>query len=121
VREPGGLFSGLWSFPYGLSGKRRKPGIRARGWERLGTLTHSTTMRDLVLRVFRARASSRTTLPSSRHRRWVRRGQLQGLGVGAATRKIAAWVAGGAEPGRNRPGGRGTGFSRTLARMIHEA
>ena len=98
VREAGGYFSGLWHFPYTTG--RTKSGIRANGYEigtgagrRVATVEHTTTMRDLVLRVYQppVRAGNRRAVPeSNRPTRWVRLNRVQRLGVGAATRKVAA-------------------------------
>lgn len=90
-RETGGYFSGLWHFPYSVG---RRPDELAR---RLGgsatrlllTFTHQTTMRDLLLRVYEARADGALGAPM-KHRRWVSPAALARLGIGAATRKIAA-------------------------------
>ena len=50
-------------------------------------------MRDLVLQVYQppVRAGNRRAVPESNHpTRWVRLNRVQRLGVGAATRKVAA-------------------------------
>lgn len=96
VREPRGLFSGLWHFPYTSS---RKPGslVRALGGESaryLFTLTHQTTMRDLVLRAYTAQARNHSAEACGKASRWVAPGHLARLGVGAATRKIAVAIMG---------------------------
>ncbi len=90
VREPRGLFSGLWHFPY----TRGKSPVRPDGSRRarpVAILEHQTTMRDLVLRVYTAEASARLA-PNGRSRptraRWVRPAAAARLGIGAATRKI---------------------------------
>ncbi len=98
VREASGYFSGLWHFPY-TTGKNKKD-IRANGNEietgagrRVATVEHTTTMRDLVLRVYQSpvRARDRRAVSESNYpTRWVRLSQVQRLGVGAATRKVAA-------------------------------
>ncbi|MFQ5777369.1 MAG: A/G-specific adenine glycosylase [Terriglobia bacterium] len=95
VRETRGLFSGLWHFPY-VRGK--KPVALARtlgtkGTRRAATLTHQTTMRDLVLRVFEAGSRGAADIPNNRRTRWVRLEDLERLGVGAATRKIVQAIA----------------------------
>ncbi len=98
MREAGGYFSGLWHFPYTTG--RNKSSIRANGYEigtdagrRVATVEHTTTMRDLVLRVYQSpvRARGRRAVSeSNRPTRWVRLNRVQRLGVGAATRKVAA-------------------------------
>jgi A/G-specific adenine glycosylase len=100
VREPRGVFSGLWHFPYttGRSAKALRP---------LYTFEHEMTARRLVLRVFdaaafarRVRASALTLTGCTRdgalapEARWVRPQDIPRLGVGAATRKIAAALVG---------------------------
>ena len=90
VREPDGVFSGLWHFPYSAS---REPARLARqlGATRpryVETIKHEMTARHLVLRVYEAggKADGNGLLPG----RWVRPQDIARLGVGAATRKIAA-------------------------------
>ncbi len=80
VREPNGMFSGLWHFPYttGRGTKALRP---------LYTFEHEMTARRLVLRVHEASTNGEATLPAGR---WVRPQDIPRLGVGAATRKIAA-------------------------------
>ncbi len=59
----------------------------------MATVEHTTTMRDLVLRVYQSpmRAGNCRAVSESNHpTRWVRLSQVQRLGVGAATRKVAA-------------------------------
>jgi A/G-specific adenine glycosylase len=89
AREPGGYFSGLWHFPY-TTGARPRPLARAlgaNGVRHLFTFTHGTTMRDLILRVYRARLQQEGK-PAAASTRWVRPRQLPGLGIGAATSRI---------------------------------
>ncbi len=90
VREPNGVFSGLWHFPYS---ELRSPARLARqlGATRpryLETIEHEMTARNLILNVYEARLASdgATPLPG----RWVPIKDIARLGVGAATRKIAA-------------------------------
>jgi A/G-specific adenine glycosylase len=92
VREPaaaGGLFSGLWHFPYStppnLTALARK--LRATELRQVDTIEHGMTARHLVLRVFKATTNGTAAPPGSR---WVRPQDIPRLGVGAATRKIAA-------------------------------
>ncbi len=94
VREPaasGGFFSGLWHFPYSAASETKALArkVGARGLRRIGTVEHEMTARRLVLRVFQAPASHNGNggLASAR---WVRPQDIARLGVGAATRKIAA-------------------------------
>jgi A/G-specific adenine glycosylase len=90
LREPRGYFSGLWHFPY-TAGRRLAslgPSVQMNGTHYCATLTHQTTMRDLILRVYLTPAR-RAAFPAKAERRWVRPAQLNKLGVGAATRKIA--------------------------------
>ena len=61
--------------------------LGANGIRPLVRFTHQTTMRDLDLRVFKARCNGSAAISGGR---WVRPEQVAGLGVGAATRKIAA-------------------------------
>jgi A/G-specific adenine glycosylase len=96
VREPRGPFSGLWSFPSLSPGKLRP---RVRGWRiqslrAVGHLLHQTTMRDLELRVLTGQLDARRQPRLVPRQRWVRLPQIAHLGAGAATRKIAALVAG---------------------------
>lgn len=106
MREPRGYFSGLWHFPYtsGRNIHKLAPTLGANGTRALMTLTHETTMRDLELHVHVAEAR-RDGKPTPPTMRWVRPAQLQRLGVGAATRKIAGALSRGAgssiEPKRN--------------------
>lgn len=96
VREPRGLFSGLWHFPY-AAGKKPNSLLRVFGGRRLrhaATLTHQTTMRDLVLRAYTAHAGDHYVMVHEKKVRWVVPGHLHRLGVGAATRKIAEAVRG---------------------------
>jgi A/G-specific adenine glycosylase len=93
VREPRGVFSGLWHFPYGAAGQvgvlaRR---FAARGVRRLARVEHEMSARHLFLDVYAARAGAMSTngLPQS----WAAPSRVAQLGVGAATRKIAATVA----------------------------
>jgi A/G-specific adenine glycosylase len=90
VREPQGLFSGLWHFPY-ARGRSAAQVDGACAPRLLTTLEHQTTMRDLVLRVYTAEASARFA-PNGQSR-WARPEQAARLGVGAATRKILEAVA----------------------------
>ncbi|HXE74102.1 MAG TPA: A/G-specific adenine glycosylase [Candidatus Xenobia bacterium] len=86
VREPDGVFSGLWHFPYAAS---RSPAALAR---RLGAkqlrfvdrVAHEMTARNLALRVYEGRIERKGTTPG----RWVEPKDIAKLGVGAATRKI---------------------------------
>jgi A/G-specific adenine glycosylase len=89
ARETSGFFSGLWHFPYvkgaRVNGLARSLG--ANGLRPLIRFTHQTTMRDLDLRVFEARADSGAAVPGSR---WVRLAALARMGIGTATRKMTA-------------------------------
>jgi len=90
VREPaavGGLFSGLWHFPYarGQTPQGLAKTLVASNAQRVATLTHETTMRDLELRVYETRVNGASLAGG----RWVHPQQVARLGVGAATRKIA--------------------------------
>ena len=89
VREPRGLFSGLWHFPYSTaaSPKLLANKLGAGEFRRARTLEHEMTARHLVLHVYKARVNGTAALPGGR---WVRPQQIPALGVGAATRKIAA-------------------------------
>ncbi len=80
VREPSGVFSGLWHFPYttGRGAKALRP---------LYIFEHEMTARRLVLRVYEAGRNGTAAFPEGR---WVRPQDIPRLGVGAATRKIAA-------------------------------
>lgn len=98
MRETRGYFSGLWHFPY-ASGKNRKNHRSSAigGGPDVGLpvarVEHVTTMRDLVLRVYHSPVKSRCCAAREEkhsHTRWVRLNQVHRLGVGAATRKIAA-------------------------------
>ena len=92
VREPNGLFSGLWHFPFvrGTKPTALARTLGADGTRRVDTLTHQTTMRDLVLQVFEAEGSRKAAgFSDNRRIRWVRLKEVKRLGVGAATRKIA--------------------------------
>ncbi|MBI4465897.1 MAG: A/G-specific adenine glycosylase [Acidobacteria bacterium] len=97
VREPG-LFSGLWHFPYapGTTPRRLARSYGAAGVSHIGTLRHQTTMRDLVLRVYAAKARSSAApmrgKDSRSKKRWVHPEQIQQMAVGASTRRIAALV-----------------------------
>lgn len=96
VREPRGLFSGLWHFPY-RRGARPDAMTRAlglNGTHYLGTFTHQTTARDLVLRVFAAQTRQDGAGRLGTSTRWVRPEQVERLGVGAATRKISRALRG---------------------------
>jgi len=98
VREQKGLFSGLWHFPYarGRTPRLLAKALGADGVRYVATLTHETTMRNLVLRVHTADAS-REVAPNGGARptraRWVGTAQAARLGIGAATRKILEAVA----------------------------
>ncbi len=96
LREPRGIFSGLWHFPYSTaaSPKSLANKFAARGLRRLDTLEHEMTARHLVLHVYEASVNGAAALPGGR---WVRPEQIPALGVGAATRKIAAAVGAGVE------------------------
>ncbi len=98
VREPLGYFSGLWHFPY-TRGRRHPAALqgtipaRLNGQRPMATVTHETTMRDLVLRIYRVPArrgktSNRETRQTNA--RWVRLPDATRLGIGAATRKVLA-------------------------------
>ena len=88
VREPNGVFSGLWHFPYtGGDAKGLVQQFGAKTLRRLYTFEHEMTARRLVLKVYEARGNGATVLPSGR---WIRPQDVARLGVGAATRKIAA-------------------------------
>jgi A/G-specific adenine glycosylase len=129
LREPaaaGGLFSGLWHFPYSTdnAGKLAQQ-VAAKALQRVTTLEHEMTARHLFLRVYegtvfsrrvralaltlngskkggafrseakaerrpRARRGGSRGAPEVSAARWVRPRDLPRLGVGAATRKIAA-------------------------------
>lgn len=94
--KPQGLFSGLWHFPY-TRGRTPRPlarALAANGLRHVGTLEHQTTMRDLILRVYESKANK--DVAAHKNLRWARPTQIEGLGVGAATRKIAAMLEGGA-------------------------
>jgi len=88
VREQKGLFSGLWHFPYarGRTPRLLAKALGADGVRYVATLTHETTMRDLVLRVHTGDASREVALDGQA--RWVGAAQAARLGIGAATRKI---------------------------------
>ena len=90
TREPRGYFSGLWHFPYvvGRAPDKLKHLVGARAAHHVGTFTHQTSMRDLILRVYEAQAKSGSAQVRG-DARWVRLADLPRLGVGAATRKIA--------------------------------
>ncbi|MFQ5695129.1 MAG: A/G-specific adenine glycosylase, partial [Terriglobia bacterium] len=114
VREPDGLFSGLWHFPYVLGKKpaRLAKRLGTNGLRRAGSLVHETTMRDLVLQVFEAKARNGRRVNNGG--RWVLPSRMERLGVGAATRKIALalemkWVA---PAGRCPPTGSGQAWGR---------
>jgi len=94
VRESRGYFSGLWHFPYTADPRAGKLArtLGANGMRRLMTLTHETTMRDLELRVHVA-DTRQTKKATASKLRWMRLAQLEKLGVGAATRKIANAMA----------------------------
>ncbi|HEX9763881.1 MAG TPA: NUDIX domain-containing protein, partial [Candidatus Acidoferrales bacterium] len=95
IREPCGIFSGLWHFPYSTGGaKKLAEQVGAKELEPVGTIEHEMTARHLVLRVYVAGVNGAATLPGGR---WVRPEQIPALGVGAATRKIAAVVEAGVE------------------------
>lgn len=93
VREPDGVFSGLWHFPYttGSSPKALAKQLSVRAHRPMGTFTHEMTARHLVLRVYEASANGAAALPGGR---WVRPQDVPHLGVGAATRKIAEGLEG---------------------------
>ncbi|MFQ5696204.1 MAG: NUDIX domain-containing protein, partial [Terriglobia bacterium] len=95
TREPQGLFSGLWHFPYtrGPTCRRLTRQFGVNGIRHRATLEHQTTMRDLVLRVYEARTKKSGNF--GRRMRWVRPAEVERLGVNAATRKIAAALGGG--------------------------
>lgn len=80
VREPSGVFSGLWHFPY-------TAGRSAAAVRQLFTFEHEMTARRLLLRVYEAKVNGTAAFPEGR---WVRPQDVSRLGVGAATRKIAA-------------------------------
>src|SRR3989338_5949276 len=89
VREAKGLFSGLWHFPYarGRTPRRLVKALGADGVRYVATLTHETTMRDLVLRVHTADASrevERNSGARPTRARWVGTAQAARLGIGAA-------------------------------------
>ena len=94
VREPNGVFSGLWHFPYSElrspAGLARQLGARRPRY--VETIEHEMTARNLVLKVYEARTerNGAGTLPA----RWVRPREIERLGVGAATRKIAKALEG---------------------------
>jgi adenine-specific DNA glycosylase len=108
IREPNGLFSGLWHFPYSAAGTPRKL-AQSHGANRLrylGTFEHEMTARHLVLRMYEATVSARRvsasalTLNATKtngalapEARWARPQDIPGLGVGAATRKIATMLS----------------------------
>ncbi len=94
-RERRGYFSGLWHFPYqtGIQPQKLARSLGAGRPRYVSTLVHETTMRDLVLRVYRAEANGRDGV--TREQRWVKLAEVPRLGVGAATRKIAALLADG--------------------------
>ncbi len=85
VREPSGVFSGLWHFPYTAGRPAKQSGVKV--LRRLYTFEHEMTARRLVLHVYEASANGAAALPEGR---WVRPQNVSRLGVGAATRKIAA-------------------------------
>lgn len=98
TRESRGYFSGLWHFPYAAG--RTKPSTNGLGLKiekiprrPLTTITHETTMRALVLRVFHLSlhgGKPSNSFKNIGHARWVRLNQAAKLGVGSATRKILA-------------------------------
>jgi len=98
VREPaaaGGLFSGLWHFPYSTgSAKKLAEQVGAKGLQPVGIIEHEMTARYLVLHVYEASVNGAAALPGGR---WVRPEQIPALGVGAAIRKIAVAVEAGIE------------------------
>ncbi len=96
VREPHGLFSGLWHFPYSTRAnpKTLARQLAASKLRYVDTLEHEMTARHLVLRVYQAAANGAAAPPGSR---WVRCQDIPRLGVGAATRKIAAALQAGVE------------------------
>jgi A/G-specific adenine glycosylase len=96
VREPAGYFSGLWHFPY-TNGRNRPASLKGiipatlNGQRPMATVTHETTMRDLVLRIYRVPSRGRRTSnieARQTNARWVRLPDAARLGVGAATRKV---------------------------------
>lgn len=96
VREPLGYFSGLWHFPF-VRGREIPVALQEiipaalNGQRPLATVTHETTMRDLVLRIYRvpARRGKMSNIePRQTDARWVRLPDAARLGVGAATRKV---------------------------------
>lgn len=106
THEAGGLFSGLWHFPYarrrrGL-GLPRALRVYLDGWARLDSprpflrFQHGMTTGNLDLTVFVASRAANSVKGMVPRGRWVTRAQLVRLGVGAATRKILTAL--------NRPG-----------------
>lgn len=96
VREPLGYFSGLWHFPY-TGGRKRPAALKGtipaalNGQRPLATVTHETTMRSLVLRIYRvpARRGKTSNIEARQTNvRWVRLPDAARLGIGAATRKV---------------------------------
>ncbi|MFQ5663501.1 MAG: A/G-specific adenine glycosylase [Terriglobia bacterium] len=96
MREPRGLFSGLWHFPYTREKSphnlTRALGVNAA--RPVARLTHETTMRDLILQIYEAHTGRNGVSGLGGRIRWVRPEQMDRLAVGAATRKIAATLAG---------------------------
>jgi A/G-specific adenine glycosylase len=105
AREPNGLFSGLWHFPYSIARTPTKLAqqLGANRLHRLGTVEHEMTARRLLLRVYEAEvlagrvSTSALTLKVAKKPgalapevSWVRPQDISRLGVGAATRRIAA-------------------------------
>lgn len=91
TREARGYFSGLWHFPYaiGRAPNKLKRLVGARAARHVSTFTHQTSMRELILRVYEALAQNgRAQIHNDA--RWIRPADLPRLGVGAATRKMAA-------------------------------
>lgn len=101
VREPaaaGGLFSGLWHFPYstGSIATQLARKLGATKLRQVETIEHEMTARHLVMRVYEA-AAARNGAAGFASARWVRPEAISRFGVGAATRKIAAAVEAGVE------------------------
>ncbi len=94
-RERRGYFSGLWHFPYqtGIRPQRLARSLGAGRPRYASTLVHETTMRDLILRVYCAEVDPGDAVAGQQ--RWVKLAALPRIGIGAATRKIAARLADG--------------------------